>query len=326
MRIVAIICAKDEAPRIGGVLGVICPMMKTLVVDDGSVDGTGEVARGLGADVLRLEPNRGKGQAMKAGVDYCRQLGADIVLFADADLIGFRPEHVFQLLRDVWSGQFGMVVGMRDHSQSYGAQGLNDVARNLPLISGERAVRMDLLDRMPEEAWDGFGVETWMNHVVAACGAQIGTVILEGLSIVLKWEKEGLDRGISKMVDMTSEIVRAHQDAARYGQQALPAPVPASFTAQGASSEEVMRCLSKSIVEASAPFVASQLWTSEHRREIGKVIGKHMAMPIWTLACATAIFFFGPLAATMSFAGLILNVGFKDGPPRNPPRITDDRI
>jgi len=38
-----------------------------LAVDDGSTDGTGEVAREAGARVLRLEPNQGKGAALKAG-------------------------------------------------------------------------------------------------------------------------------------------------------------------------------------------------------------------------------------------------------------------
>jgi glycosyltransferase involved in cell wall biosynthesis len=60
--------AHNEAPRVGAVVeGLIAQGLPVLVVDDGSSDGTGDRAREAGARVLRLEPNRGKGGALKAG-------------------------------------------------------------------------------------------------------------------------------------------------------------------------------------------------------------------------------------------------------------------
>lgn len=53
-----------------------------IVVDDGSRDETSDVARRLGVTVIRLEPNRGKGAAVRAGMMAAR---GRYVLFTDAD-------------------------------------------------------------------------------------------------------------------------------------------------------------------------------------------------------------------------------------------------
>jgi glycosyltransferase involved in cell wall biosynthesis len=64
----AIVPAHDEAGRIGQVVqAVLSQGLPVLVVDDGSSDGTGAEAEAAGARVLRLDPNRGKGAALKAG-------------------------------------------------------------------------------------------------------------------------------------------------------------------------------------------------------------------------------------------------------------------
>jgi glycosyltransferase involved in cell wall biosynthesis len=66
--VLAIVPAHDEAPRVAAVVrGLIEQGLPVLVVDDGSTDGTGDAAQEAGARVLRLEPNQGKGAALKAG-------------------------------------------------------------------------------------------------------------------------------------------------------------------------------------------------------------------------------------------------------------------
>lgn len=56
-----------------------------LVVDDGSEDGTPELAEAAGAKVLRLPFNLGVGGAMRAGFKYAHRMGYDSVVQVDAD-------------------------------------------------------------------------------------------------------------------------------------------------------------------------------------------------------------------------------------------------
>jgi glycosyltransferase involved in cell wall biosynthesis len=60
---------------------------RCILVDDGSSDNTAETAKELGFwGVLRHESNKGKGAAVRTGVLKALELGAETVLFADADL------------------------------------------------------------------------------------------------------------------------------------------------------------------------------------------------------------------------------------------------
>jgi glycosyltransferase involved in cell wall biosynthesis len=66
--ILAIIPAHNEASRIAAVVSaVVAHGLPVLVVDDGSTDETAGEARAAGAQVLVLQPNRGKGAALKEG-------------------------------------------------------------------------------------------------------------------------------------------------------------------------------------------------------------------------------------------------------------------
>jgi len=92
-----VIPAFDEAARLGGSLERICQYLKSetmngeiIVVDDGSNDGTTQTAESVfsthpevEAKAMRYEPNRGKGYAVRAGLNAA---SADIALFTDADL------------------------------------------------------------------------------------------------------------------------------------------------------------------------------------------------------------------------------------------------
>ena len=80
MKISAIVPAYNEAERIGAVLEPLlaAPSVdEIVVVDDGSTDGTAEVAQRYGVKVVRLGENRGKGAAMAAGV---REANGDTLL------------------------------------------------------------------------------------------------------------------------------------------------------------------------------------------------------------------------------------------------------
>lgn len=84
-RVLAIIPAWNEAPRIGRIVEGARAFLPVLVVDDGSTDGTAEVARAAGATVVQHPHNQGKGAALKTGFAWALEHGYDAVITLDAD-------------------------------------------------------------------------------------------------------------------------------------------------------------------------------------------------------------------------------------------------
>ena len=85
-----------------------------LVVDDGSTDGTVDVARALGVDhVVSFNSNRGLAVAFQAGLDAALKLGADVIVNTDADN-QYAGSDVAKLVRPILAGEADMVVGTRD--------------------------------------------------------------------------------------------------------------------------------------------------------------------------------------------------------------------
>jgi glycosyltransferase involved in cell wall biosynthesis len=83
-----------------------------IIVDDGSIDDTANIAASYGAHVLRHEESLGNGAAIKHGF---REAKGDIVVFMDADG-QHRPEDIPRLLEEMKRTNADMVVGARSAS------------------------------------------------------------------------------------------------------------------------------------------------------------------------------------------------------------------
>lgn len=112
MRAALIIPARNEARALSLALREVPrhAVHEVIVVDNGSMDETAEVARRHGARVI-VEPTPGYGRACAAGIRALDD-GVDTVAFMDADHSDY-PEELPLLLRPIGSGAADFVIGSR---------------------------------------------------------------------------------------------------------------------------------------------------------------------------------------------------------------------
>lgn len=170
MSVSVVIPARDESATIGGVVTRVraaVPGAEVIVVDDGSTDGTGDLARGAGATVVRHPTSRGNGASIKTGA---RKASGEVIVFLDGDG-QHDPADIPRLLQQIDAG-YDLVVGARDAASQANpwrlvANGIyNRLAgwivgqRVLDLTSGFRAARAgpfrDFIDLYP----NGFSCPT----------------------------------------------------------------------------------------------------------------------------------------------------------------------
>ena len=110
-RITVIIPVLNERDALPQVLGHLpwCMLSEVVVVDNGSTDGTAEVARRTGARVV-YEPRRGYGAACLAGLQSIEQ--TDIVVFLDGDYSD-HPEELPLVVAPILEDRADLVIGSR---------------------------------------------------------------------------------------------------------------------------------------------------------------------------------------------------------------------
>ncbi|MGB4643793.1 MAG: glycosyltransferase family 2 protein [Dethiobacteria bacterium] len=205
MDVAAIVPAYNEEKTIGAVLGVLtkCRLInEVIVVSDGSTDDTVKIALQFdGVQVVELPENRGKGGAMKAGLE---QTAAEIVLFLDADLIGLTEDHVNALLQPVLENQALMSLGVFEKGRI-----ATDLAQKVaPYLSGQRALQRDLLRDLSDLDLTRFGVEVALHRYMEENKIPVALVNLPDLSHLMKEEKLGLWKGLAARGKMYWEIIK----------------------------------------------------------------------------------------------------------------------
>ncbi len=203
---IVILTARNEASCLGLTLRALrsaFPTASVWVADDGSSDGTSEIARAAGARVVRSERPIGKGGAATlaaravlahrqsdGGVrsDGGGQLNGDeVALLCDGDL-GGSAELLRALVEEVRRGELDVAVasfarrvggglGMAVAFARWAIRRRCGLRMCAP-ISGQRALRMQVLKDVLPFA-DGFGMEIGMTIDAARAGYRVGEVELD---------------------------------------------------------------------------------------------------------------------------------------------------
>ncbi len=184
--VAALIPALNEAGTIRDVVeGVLPHVSVVIVVDDGSHDETAALAEASGAVVLSHACVRGKGQAVRTGLDHAlTQTSVEYVLILDGDMQHL-PEEAPALIATARDTDADLVVGVRRferdampasryHANVIGSRALSSFV-GVPVEDtqcGYRVFRVDMLRRMHLRA-TGYDIETEMLIKVGRLGGAI---------------------------------------------------------------------------------------------------------------------------------------------------------
>ena len=158
-----------------------------------------------GVCLVNLPRNKGKGGAMWAGA---QSTDADLLVFLDADLIGLKPDHVDDLVDPVRAGRYRMSVG-----RFGGGRHLTDLAqRVMPAISGQRCIRRDVFEQIPNLEYARYGVEMAITRFCHHYRVPTTSVPISGVTHPMKEEKLGIVRGFLSRARMYTQILRIMLD------------------------------------------------------------------------------------------------------------------
>jgi len=113
VRVVACVPAYNEEETVGRVIvGTLRHVDGILVVDDGSKDHTGLIARRLGALVIVHSKNLGKGVAIRDGLGWAKDNNVDILVALDSDG-QHDPDDIPELIGPLQAGEADIAIGSR---------------------------------------------------------------------------------------------------------------------------------------------------------------------------------------------------------------------
>jgi glycosyltransferase involved in cell wall biosynthesis len=184
--ILALIPGYNEAPRIGPVIEAAREHLPVVVVDDGSTDGTAQVAELAGATVLRQVPNAGKGAALRAGFRHALAVGASAVVTLDAD--GQHDPAEIPAFLAAWEARRApLIIGRRSFGEMPPSRRIANVlgtrtfswAVGQPIAdnqSGYRLIGAELMELLLDSRETGFEFEVEMITTAIRAGVIIDWV------------------------------------------------------------------------------------------------------------------------------------------------------
>ena len=146
MKTIVLIPAYNEESKISEVVKDVKALgLEVLVVADGSVDDTAQVARNSGALVLRHKLNRGQGAALKTGIEYAKIKKYEVVVFFDADG-QMKVEEIKNILQPILTSEAEVVLGSRFLGQAKNIPPIKLITLKLALLFTKLATGLKLTD------------------------------------------------------------------------------------------------------------------------------------------------------------------------------------
>ena len=173
---------------------------QVIVVDDGSIDGTGDAAAAAGAKVVHRHPSEtgSKAHAMEAGV---AATDADAILFVDADCLNLTSQHLDEICRPFVEGRAAMSLGTFD----YGFW--NWLVLRSPPTTGERIIPRWVFEAIPPDELDGYTIEYIINGVVAERRLPTTARVMRGVTHRTKRDKLGRLEGTVETARMFGHVI-----------------------------------------------------------------------------------------------------------------------
>ncbi len=212
-KIVAVVPAFNEELTIGSiVLETKKHADEVIVVDDGSLDRTAEIAMLAGAMVIRLDQNTGKANALIKGFELARQNGFSAGVMLDGDG-QHDPNDLPSILSPILNGEADLVIGSRHLGNGKGIPSYRRVGQKMLDVVTNAATRQKVTDSqsgfraLSKQAMNsldfyskGFNVESDMIYQFSQKGLKVKEVpIGVNYDVPRKHTKNPLSHGIRVM-------------------------------------------------------------------------------------------------------------------------------